>query len=265
MLRASAISYSYGSMLAVDRVDLTARPGRVLGVIGPNGSGKSTVLRCLFHGLTPDSGEVSIEGRPLSSLSARDIARLLAVVVQENVGESTLDVAEMVLLGRTVRLSGFRSTTAADHEAAAEALERVGATHLAQRPLAELSGGEKQRVLIARALAQGTSYLLLDEPTNHLDIRYQHEVLALLRGLAGDLGAAVVVVLHDLNLAAAYCDDLVLLEQGRMVAQGTVDEVLDPAVVQRVYGIATERLDRDGELHLLFRSVGAASTAGDLS
>ena len=265
MITAAGAHFSYGRTAVLRDVSLTARPGRVLGLIGPNGSGKTTLLRLLHGALTPAAGEIRVDGEPLAGIDRRTLSQRLAVVVQEAGGETTMTAAEMVLLGRTARLSGFQRTGADDVAAARQALHRVGAHGLARRAFADLSGGEKQRVLIARALAQSADHLLLDEPTNHLDIRYQHEVLALLRGLAGDLSAAVVVVLHDLNLAAAYCDDLVLLEQGRVAAQGTVDEVLDPAVVQRVYGIATERLDRDGELHLLFRSVGAASTAGGFS
>ena len=189
----------------------------------------------------------------------------VAVVVQEAGGESAMSVAEMVLLGRGPHLSTFQRTGRADHEVAADALARVGAQHLASRSYAGLSGGERQRVLIARALAQQATHLLLDEPTNHLDIRFQHEVLGLVADLAHQLHRTVVVVLHDLNLAARYCDDLVLLGDGGVVATGTVDAVLRPEVLEPVYGIGVERVETRGELHLLFHPHPAPTTREDLT
>ncbi|MFF5075410.1 ABC transporter ATP-binding protein [Actinoplanes sp. NPDC000266] len=248
MISASGVSWRYGATPVIDGVDVVARPGRVLGLIGPNGSGKTTLLRLLYGALRSPAGSVTVDGAALGSLSPREAARRLAVVVQESGGETALTVAEMVLLGRGPHLSTFQRAGAADHEVAARALERVGATHLAARAFGGLSGGERQRVLIARALAQQATHLLLDEPTNHLDIRYQHEILHLVR----ELGTCSIVVLHDLNLAARYCDDLVLLGDGGVVAAGPAGEVLDPAILEPVYGIGIKRLDLDGNLHLLF-------------
>ncbi|HIZ97049.1 MAG TPA: ABC transporter ATP-binding protein [Candidatus Janibacter merdipullorum] len=248
MISASGLRFAYGRQEILHDIGLTARPGRVLGLVGPNGSGKTTLLRLLHGGLTPASGEVVVDGTPLQELDRGAISRQIAVVVQEAGGETTMSAAEMVLLGRTARLSGFQRTGEGDIAAARSALQRVGALDLAQRDFAALSGGEKQRVLIARSLAQEADHLLLDEPTNHLDIRYQHEVLGLLRGLA----ATTVVVLHDLNLAARYCDDIVLLSGGRVAGAGTVDEVLDPDLLTEVYGIGVRRVDDADGLHLLF-------------
>ncbi|MDY7086944.1 MAG: ABC transporter ATP-binding protein [Actinomycetota bacterium] len=248
MITGTEVSWRYGATPVIDGVSVAAQPGRVLGLIGPNGSGKTTLLRLLYGALRSPTGRVTVDDDPLPALSPRETALRLAVVVQETGGETALSVAEMVLLGRGPHLSAFQRTGKADHEIAARCLARVGAAHLGPRPFAGLSGGERQRVLIARALAQQATHLLLDEPTNHLDIRYQHEVLGLVRGL----GTCSVVVLHDLNLAARYCDDLVLLGQGGVVAAGTAGEVLDPAVLEPVYGIGIKRLDLDGHLHLLF-------------
>ncbi len=248
MITATGLHFSYGRTEIIHGIDVTARSGRALGLIGPNGSGKTTLLRLLHGGLTPASGEVLVEGTPLDRLDRRAIAQQISVVVQEAGGESTMSAAEMVLLGRTARLSGFQRTGEGDVSAARAALHRVGALHLATRDFAGLSGGEKQRVLIARALAQEADHLLLDEPTNHLDIRYQHEVLGLLRGLP----TTTVVVLHDLNLAARYCDDVVLLSEGRVAGAGTVEEVLDPELLTRVYEIGVRRVDDGDGLHLLF-------------
>ncbi|WP_250031242.1 ABC transporter ATP-binding protein [Paractinoplanes maris] len=256
MIQASGVSWRYGAHPVIDGVGVTALPGRVLGLIGPNGSGKTTLLRLLHGALRSPSGQVTVDGRPLPSLSPREAALRMAVVVQENGGETALTVAEMVLLGRGPHLSAFQRLGSADHEIAAHCLARVGAAHLGPRPFSGLSGGERQRVLIARALAQQATHLLLDEPTNHLDIRYQHEVLGLVRGL----GTCSVVVLHDLNLAARYCDDLVLLGDGGVVAAGPVGEVLDPLLLEPVYGIGIKRLEVDGFLHLLFHPRQEATT-----
>ncbi|MFI6825417.1 ABC transporter ATP-binding protein [Micromonospora sp. NPDC050187] len=251
MIQATEVTWRYGANAVIDRVSVTARPGRVLGLIGPNGSGKTTLLRLLYGALRSSTGQVAVDGDELSALPSREAARRLAVVVQETGGETALTVAELVLLGRGPHLSTFQRTGRADYEIAARCLTRVGAAHLGPRPFGQLSGGERQRVLIARALAQQATHLLLDEPTNHLDIRYQHEILHLVR----TLDTCSIVVLHDLNLAARYCDDLVLLGGGGVVAAGTTDEVLDPAVLQPVYGIGIRRLELDGAIHLLFRPV----------
>ncbi|MEV6347129.1 ABC transporter ATP-binding protein [Actinoplanes sp. NPDC051851] len=251
MIEATGVSWRYGATPVINGVDVTARPGRVLGLIGPNGSGKTTLLRLLYGALRSPTGRVGVDGDTLRTLAPREAARRIAVVVQESGGESALTVAETVLLGRGPHLSTFQRAGRADLAVAASCLDRVGATHLATRSFAGLSGGERQRVLIARALAQEATHLLLDEPTNHLDIRYQHEVLGLVRAL----GTCVIVVLHDLNLAARYCDDLVLLSGGTVVAAGTVTEVLEPDVLEPVYGIGMRRVDLDGNLHLLFEGV----------
>ena len=248
MIRATGVSWHYGANPVIDGVSVTASPGRVLGLIGPNGSGKTTLLRLLYGALRSGTGQVLVDGDELAALPAREAARRLAVVVQETGGETALTVAELVLLGRGPHLSTFQRTGRADHEIAARSLSRVGAAHLGTRAFGQLSGGERQRVLIARALAQQATHLLLDEPTNHLDIRYQHEILHLVR----QLGTCSVVVLHDLNLAARYCDDLVLLGGGGVVAAGTTDEVLDSALLEPVYGIGIRRLDLEGTIHLLF-------------
>ncbi|NLU78432.1 ABC transporter ATP-binding protein [Micromonospora sp. HNM0581] len=248
MIQATQVSWRYGANPVIDGISVTARPGRVLGLIGPNGSGKTTLLRLLYGALRGGTGHVAVDGDEVSALPPREAARRLAVVVQETGAETALTVAELVLLGRSPHLSTFQRTGPADHEITIECLRRVGAGQLGSRAFASLSGGERQRVLIARALAQQATHLLLDEPTNHLDIRYQHEILRLVRGL----GTCAVVVLHDLNLAARYCDDLVLLGRGEVAAAGTTEEVLDPTVIEAVYHIGVQRLDLDGAIHLLY-------------
>ncbi|WP_435743093.1 ABC transporter ATP-binding protein [Nocardioides sp. SYSU DS0663] len=256
MITAADVSWQYGATPVVAGVHLATRPGRVLGLIGPNGSGKTTLLRLLHGALRSPTGDVRVDGDALSDLRPREAARRLAVVVQEGAGESVLTVAEMVLLGRSPRLGTFQRAGDHDRAVAASCLEKVGVAHLAGRAFADLSGGERQRVLIARALAQEATHLLLDEPTNHLDIRYQHEVLGLVADLARCSARCSVVVLHDLNLAARYCDDLVLLggpaHGGGVVAAGPTEEVLVPRLLEPVYGIGVRPVHLEGRLHLLF-------------
>ncbi|MFD1828008.1 ABC transporter ATP-binding protein [Mumia zhuanghuii] len=260
MIRASGIAFSYGSRTILSGIDLAAPHGQVLGLLGPNGSGKTTLLRTLHRALVPRTGSVLIDDDDLRRLSAREIARRVSVVVQEPPGDLPLLVSDMVLLGRTPHRSTFGRATDADDAVAAAALERVGALHLAGQPFDGLSGGERQRVLIARALAQESTHLLLDEPTNHLDVRYQHEVLDLVRDLAVSGHHTVVVVLHDLNLAAAYCDQVLLLQTGQVVAHGAPSEVLTPATLEPVYEVDVRRVPLDDGFQLAFRPRRATVT-----
>ncbi len=254
MISASGLRFFYGRRRILDAVDLDAPQGRVLGLVGPNGSGKTTLLRTLYASLKPKHGAVLIDGEQLGTLSAREVARRVAVVVQETPGDLPLLVSDMVLLGRTPHRSAFAGRRGDDEHVAAAALEQVGALHLAGESFDGLSGGERQRVLIARALAQESTHLLLDEPTNHLDVRYQHEVLDLARQLATMGGRTVIVVLHDLNLAAGYCDQVLLLNHGAVVAAGTPAEVLTPEHLEPVYEVAVRRIELDDGFQLVFRT-----------
>jgi iron complex transport system ATP-binding protein len=256
VISAQNLSFGYGSAPPVlEDVTASAGDGDVVGLIGPNGSGKTTLLRMLYGALVPRGGLVEVDGDRVDRLRPIELARRVAVVAQEGVPELPLTVVDMVLLGRAPLRGMFRSYTRGDHRRAAAALARVGARELAGRSFTTLSGGEKQRVLIARALAQEADHLLLDEPTNHLDIRFQHEILALVR----DLGMTTMVVLHDLNLAARYCDRLTLLHGGGVVAAGGPDDVLRPEVLEPVYGVAVRRLDEPDCVQLVFRPAAVSS------
>ncbi|MGP9487805.1 histidinol phosphatase [Glutamicibacter sp. BW80] len=248
MITATDVSVGYGGKLVVKSVGLHAGQGEVVGLIGPNGSGKSTFLRTLYAALRPRAGLVTLDEQPLEELRGTELARRVAVVAQETPTDLPVTVADMVLLGRAPHRKALAAFTREDHQAVAAALSRVGARDLADRRYATLSGGEKQRVLVARTLAQQADHLLLDEPTNHLDIRYQHELLR----MVGQLGVTTVVVLHDLNLAARYCTKLVMLENGQAVASGTPEEVLTPELLLRVYGIHVEPFSVRGTLQLVF-------------
>jgi len=243
----TGVCFSYGSgPVVLSDVDLEVVPGRVHGIVGPNGSGKSTLLKLLAGLLSPQAGEVLLEGRPLATLGRREVARRVALVPQATELAFPFTVSELVLLGRTPHHDRPWSDSAADVAAARAALEAVGVLALAARPVASLSGGERQRVVVARALCQEPSLLLADEPTAHLDLRHQVLLLDLLAERADEGGLTSVVVLHDLNLASGWCHRVTLLGAGRIVATGPPSEVLTPERVAEVYGVEVESGTRPG-------------------
>jgi len=242
-VRALTVSYSSGrrEIVALRDVSLGLGGGEVLGLVGPNGSGKTTLIRAVTRVVTPVSGEIQIGGEDVRSLSQMAIARRAAVVPQEPALPEAFTAMECVLMGRTPHLRLLENEGLRDFEAARRAMERTDTLALAGRPVGELSGGERQRVVVARALAQETPVLLLDEPTAHLDIEHQASVLALMRALCREEGKAVLAVVHDLTLAAAYCDRLVMLRPGGTVAaEGRPEEILRPEVLSEVYGTEVE-------------------------
>ena len=237
---AKGIRFSYDSVPVLEEVTFTAVGGEVLGIIGPNGSGKTTLLRCLNRTLSPRVGTVLIDGEDIHDLSRRDIARRMGVVPQEPGTPFPFTVWEFVLMGRYPHARPLSGTGARDLAAVEEALCLTDILALAERPVTELSGGERQRVLLARALAQEPEVFLLDEPTAHLDIGHQLEVLELVRRLTVKRELVTVLSSHDLNLAARFCDRLLLLSHGRVYAAGTPEEVLTPDRLRRVYGVEAE-------------------------
>lgn len=231
------LAVRYRERRALDGVTFAVAPGEVVGLLGPNGSGKSTLLRAASGVLPYEGGSVRVLGREVATTPRRELARRLAVVGQEGRSEFAWSALEVVLLGRHPHLSGPAFESARDLDLAREALARCGAAALADRPLVELSAGERQRVLFARALTQEPRVLLLDEALSSLDLRYQVELCDRVRELAAE-GVAVVTVFHDLSLAAEYCDRVALLEEGRLAAFGPTAEVLTYARLTRVF--ATE-------------------------
>ncbi|MFI5658283.1 ABC transporter ATP-binding protein [Streptomyces sp. NPDC051684] len=217
----------------VRELSLHVPEGRVVGLVGPNGSGKSTAVRCVYRALRPTTGTVRVGGDDLSRLTMRAGARAVAALTQDGTVDLDFTVSEVVALGRTPHLRRNQHLGPHERELCERTMDRLGIRHLAQRGVLTLSGGERQRVLVARALVQEPEILVLDEPTNHLDIRHQVELLSLLRGA----GLTVLVVLHDLNLAAAACDRLGVLSRGRLVASGTPKDVLTPELVEDVFGV----------------------------
>lgn len=237
-LEAQALALGYGGRAVLHDLSLTVRPRRVLALAGPNGAGKTTLLRGLARLLRPQRGAVIVNGRDLWRLSERDAARRLGLVPQNEASEWPLTVEQVVGLGRAAHRGWFMPYAAADHAAVDAALAQTGLAPLRDRLLGELSGGERQRVLIARALAQEPATILLDEPTAHLDLRYQGTVLGLVRRLAHESGLAVVLSLHDLNLAALYADQVALIADGGLVAEGAPAAVLTSEHLQRAYGVS---------------------------
>ncbi len=238
-IRLRGVTVELGGRAVVDRVDADVADGEWVALIGPNGAGKTTLLRALAR-LVPFAGEIELDGRPLAELGRGELARLVAVVPQEPSTPPWMTVAEYVLLGRTPHLGPLAKEGARDREAAARALARLDLLAFVERRLGTLSGGEKQRVVVARALAQEAAIVLLDEPTAALDIGHQQQALDLLDGLRAESGLTLVAAMHDLTLAAQYADRMVLLDGGQVVADGAPTEVLTAPVIARHYGAAID-------------------------
>jgi iron complex transport system ATP-binding protein len=244
MLETREVSFSYAGRarvpLVLDRVSLRIEQGVIAALLGPNGSGKSTLIRVMSGLVAPFAGEVRIDGRSMAQLARRDLARRLAVVPQETHTTFDFNVIDMVLMGRYAHLGPFELEGADDLAVARDALAATGTTALESRSFSSLSGGEKQRVVIASALAQASDLLLLDEPTASLDLAYQFEIAALLRRLNAERGTTMLVSTHDLNLAAAVCDRSILLKSGRVLAQGPTREILTADSIRELYGIEAD-------------------------
>jgi iron complex transport system ATP-binding protein len=238
------VTVTLGGSPVVDDVSLVVEEGEWVALIGPNGAGKTTLLRAIA-GLVRYEGTVALSGAPAASLPRRERARRIAVVPQEPETPFWLTVGEYVLLGRTPHLGPFAREGVADGEATARALARLDLWGLRDRPLGTLSGGERQRAVVARALAQDAGIVLLDEPTTALDIGHQQQALELLDGLRSSQGLTLVAAMHDLTLAAQYADRVVLLDEGRCVADGPPDAVLTEDAVALHYGAAVHVLRLD--------------------
>ncbi|WP_025158643.1 ABC transporter ATP-binding protein [Leifsonia aquatica] len=236
-LAARDLTLSYEGRVVVEGLDLTVPPGRVTAIVGPNACGKSTLLRGLSRLLAPASGSVLLDGADIHSLPTKQVATRLGLLPQTPIAPDGITVADLVSRGRYPHQGWFRRWTAEDDAAVAEAMTATGIVELAERSVDELSGGQRQRVWIAMALAQQTDILLLDEPTTFLDISHQIDVLDLLLDLNAARGATVVMVLHDLNLAARYADHLVAMRAGSIVAAGDPSEVVTAELVQDVFGV----------------------------
>jgi iron complex transport system ATP-binding protein len=243
-LRVKGVSFGYGSVEALNNITFEVRDGELLSIIGPNGSGKSTLLRCIDKILKPKKGVIMVDERDILRMNLKESARTVGYVPQSAVNSFPFTVFDVVLMGRKPYISwgvGKR-----DIELVSEILEFLGLSSMAMRYFNELSGGERQKVLIARALAQEPELLLFDEPTSNLDIRHQLEVLEVVRNLKGEKGVSVIMAMHDLNLASRFSDRLIMLNSGRIFATGTPEEVLIAENIREVYGVEVEVSQRDG-------------------
>jgi iron complex transport system ATP-binding protein len=231
-LELKGLSVDIGKRRIVDGVNIEVPDGHFVGLLGPNGSGKSTILKAIYRVHRPSAGQVLLNGADLLAMKPKDVARRVAVVAQESSVEFDFTVLEMVMIGRTPHKVAFARDDAEDRAVVVHAIERVGCEHLMGRSFNTLSGGEKQRVMIARAIAQEADHLILDEPTNHLDIRYQMEILELVSGL----DVTVFAALHDLSSAALFCDSVYLLADGLVVTGGSPEAVITTEMVRHAYG-----------------------------
>jgi len=225
-----------------------------VGIIGPNGSGKSTLLKSIYRVLTPQSGTVFLDGNALNSYKPKESARKMAVVAQHNYYNFEFSVQDVVLMGRAPHKKAMERDNADDYRIVREALEKVNMGGFAQRSFSTLSGGEQQRVILARALAQQTQCLILDEPTNHLDIKYQLQLMDTVRSLR----LTVVAAIHDLNIAAMYCNKLFVLQNGRIIAFGPPKQVLTREFIRQVYEVEAKLYTdpETGQMHILYESAG---------
>lgn len=235
-LELQKLSLGYNGKAIIKDVDFTVTPGELVGLIGPNGCGKSTIIKAMSRILTPLSGKILVDGKDITKLSRSSLARLIGVVPQMPLLPSTFTAFEIVLMGRNPHLGLLQYERDTDLKITWRAMEKTMTHSLAQRRIGELSGGEIQRIVIARVLAQEPKSILLDEPTANLDISHQVEVLNLIRSLCQERKLSVLIALHDLNLAAQFCDRLVLLNNGGVHAQGTPREVIISQNIKEVYG-----------------------------
>ncbi|MFC1508776.1 ABC transporter ATP-binding protein [Candidatus Omnitrophota bacterium] len=229
------VSSGYGDKEVLKDVTFSIKEGDFVGVIGPNGSGKSTLLRTATKVIIPFKGEVCLDKKKVEDFSLNEIARVVSVVSQDTTFMFPFKVIDLVLMGRIPYISKLGFESKEDLKIASHVLKCVDAVHLKDRFIDELSGGERQRVIIAKALAQEPRILFMDEPTTHLDIGHQVEIFFLLRRLNKESNLTVIAILHDLNLASEYCDELILLSEGRIRAKGTPDKVLDYNIIEEVY------------------------------
>lgn len=236
MLKLSAVCLTLGEKTVLNDINFALHNNEFIGVIGPNGAGKSSLLRVVQRALMANSGEIMLKQRALAQYKTAELARTVAVVSQNPIPLFALTVEQVATMGLLPHKSWFEVNHSQDQHQVSQALNRVGLADKASQLIDTLSGGELQRLYIARALVQRPALLLLDEPTNHLDVQYQHQVLQLVRAL----GIPALACLHDLNLAAMYCDKILLLHQGQQYAFGTPEQVLTTELLQPVFGLACE-------------------------
>ena len=248
-IKAEDIEITLGNAEILRHVSVQAHDKKFVGIIGPNGSGKSTLLKCIYRVLNPDVGAVYLDDRELHSMHPKQSAQRLAVVAQHNYYNFDFTIEEVVLMGRSPHKKNMERDNAEDYRIVNECIDKVGMTHFKGRSFSTLSGGEQQRIILARALAQQTPCIVLDEPTNHLDIKYQLQLLDIVK----QQDITVLSAIHDLNIAAMYCDYLYAMKDGVVVHQGTVEEVLTPEIIRELYEVEADvTKNKYGKLHVIY-------------
>lgn len=252
MFELNHIVFGYDNKKILNDLSLTIRDHSMVGIIGPNGSGKSTLLKCMYRVLSPEKGTIYFDGKNLTDYSFKETAKKMAVVAQHHDSSFDFNVLEMVLIGRSPHKKFMERENKKDIDMAYDALRAVEMEGFADRNFSNLSGGEKQRILLARALVQNTDYLILDEPTNHLDIKHQLHFMQVAKGLK----ATVISAIHDLNIATMYCDFIFALKDGNILSFGTPEEVINEQTIEILYGVrAKVLLDEEiGKLHVMYRN-----------
>ncbi len=252
VLDISSLSFNFGSKNILTDIDLSIKDNGIVAIIGPNGSGKSTLLKCIYRVLKPKTGTIFIDGKNINDYQFKETAKKMAVVAQHNDTHFDFNVLEMVLIGRSPHKKFMERDSAEDIELAYKSLEQVNMKDFADRNFSSLSGGEKQRIILARALVQNTDCLILDEPTNHLDIKHQLHFMS----LAKDLKITVISAIHDLNIAAMYCDKIYALKEGQIIASGSVNEVITEEVIKTLYDVEAKIIyDEEKKPHVIFKNI----------
>ncbi len=251
-LKAQDVRISLGGTQILNGLGIDVRNREFIGIIGPNGSGKSTFLKCIYRVLKPEAGMITLDDRPISQMTMRESALNMAVLSQHNHYNFEFTVRDVVLMGRSPHKRMMQRDTKEDYEIVDASLEKVGMLAFADRLFSTLSGGEQQRIILARALAQQTQCLILDEPTNHLDIKYQLQILNVVKALE----VTVISAFHDLNIAAMYCDRIYAVNAGQVVACGTPEEVLTAELIRRLYGVDADILkEPNSPLYIRYRAL----------
>lgn len=252
VLDISSLSFNFGSKNILADIDLSIKDNGIVGIIGPNGSGKSTLLKCIYRVLKPKTGTIFIDGKNINDYQFKETAKKVAVVAQHNDTHFDFNVLEMILIGRSPHKKFMERDSAEDIELAYKALEQVNMKDFADRNFSSLSGGEKQRIILARALVQNTDCLILDEPTNHLDIKHQLHFMS----LAKNLKITVISAIHDLNIVAMYCDKIYALKEGQIIASGSVNEVITEEVIKTLYDVEAKIIyDEEKKPHVIFKNI----------
>lgn len=251
-LKVQNLRFRYSTEDVLKKISFDIPKGSFVSILGPNGSGKTTLLKTISHILKPDEGNVLLKEKTLREYGHKELARSIAVVHQNQPTDFDFTVEDVVLMGRYPHLRQFQSESTKDHEVTRSAMQRTAISHLREKNLKHISGGERQRVMIARALAQETDTLLLDEPISHLDIKYQLEILKMCRGLSHEKDMTIITTLHDINMAARFSDYMILMKSGEIIEMGTPEEVMTPAIIRAVYDVEAHITHLDNQRFAVF-------------